>query len=197
MIKTFISYHHRENQEEKNYLQGIINGQSDLWDKSVEMGDIPEYLTDQQIRTRIRDEYLRDTSVTVVICDRETPTRKHVDWEIHSSMYDGSINTKSGIVVVDMIGSRAWTHSEEVKLQYSCGWSSLTTTETRQMFSHLPNKIVDNLVKDGVTITVLPYWDIVQNPQRLFGAIRYAHNTRQNQDYDLSTPMRSRNSSIF
>lgn len=198
MIKTFISYHHAENQHEKSTIKDIINADKGLWDKSVELGDISEDLDDQQIRTIIRDEYLRDTSVTVVICDTYTPTRKHIDWEIHSSMYDGSINTKSGIVVVDMIGRRTWTYSQEVKNLYpNHSWTNQSKSETRATFDHLPQKIVDNLVKDGVTITVLPYNDILNVPQRLVEAIKYADKTKESQEYDLSVPMRSKNSTNY
>lgn len=67
-------------------------------DKSVGGGNIPEDLTDQQIRRGVREEYLSDSTGTIVLVGNETKVRKHVDWEIYSSMHDGMVNKKSGIL---------------------------------------------------------------------------------------------------
>lgn len=69
-------------------------------DGSVDTGDIPDNWSDEKIREEIRDEYLRDTSVTIILVGTETKNRKHIDWEIYSSMYDGKKNKKSGIIVI-------------------------------------------------------------------------------------------------
>ena len=71
-------------------------------DRSVDTDDIPHEWTDEQIRRAIRDKYLRDSTVTIVLVGRETRRRKHVDWEIYSSMYDASVNKRSGIVVINL-----------------------------------------------------------------------------------------------
>jgi len=41
---------------------------------------------------------LRDSSVTVVLIGRETWKRKHVDWEISSSIRDTKYNPRSGLI---------------------------------------------------------------------------------------------------
>ncbi len=193
MIKTFISYSHREHKALKEEIARYINSISDMSDESVEMGDISNDLPTESVRRKIRDEFLRNTSVTIVLCGNNAPHRKHIDWEIHSSMYDGSVNTKSGIVVIDTIGNYARTSSDDVKGTYNTNWISISDSDIRNRYSHLPEKIIDNLVKDGVSITVLPLNDIMQNSARLAKAIRHAHHTRSSQDYDLSRPMREKN----
>ena len=60
-------------------------------DKSVDTGDILENQTDERIRTEIRDDYLRDSTVTIVLIGADTKRRKHVDWEIHDIRPPGSI----------------------------------------------------------------------------------------------------------
>ncbi|WP_205414904.1 TIR domain-containing protein, partial [Klebsiella pneumoniae] len=65
-------------------------------------GDIDEDEAPQKIREIIRDEYLRDTSVLILLVGTETKNRKHVDWELYSSMRDSTINKKSGILVVNL-----------------------------------------------------------------------------------------------
>ena len=71
-------------------------------DQSVDTGDISDELCDEAIREKIRDDYLRDSTVTIVLVGLETKRRKHVDWEIYSSMIDGKKNKKSGILAVNL-----------------------------------------------------------------------------------------------
>ena len=54
--------------------------------KSVQIGDLDSKLKDETVRQKIRDEYLRDSTVTVVLIGTETWKRKHVDWEIGASI---------------------------------------------------------------------------------------------------------------
>jgi len=66
--------------------------------KSVQIGDIDSYLPDDSIRQIIRDQYLRDTTVTVVLVGSETYKRKHVDWEIGSSIRQTKLSSRSGLL---------------------------------------------------------------------------------------------------
>lgn len=102
MHKVFISYHHENDQWYKDYLVELGRQHSIFIDKSVDTGNISDDLSDQRIREKIRDEYLQDSTVTIVLVGKETNRRKHVDWEIYSSMYDGAVNKKSGIVVLNL-----------------------------------------------------------------------------------------------
>lgn len=89
MHKVFISFHHGNDQKYKDYLSRIADPFKVFIDKSVEIGDIDEDDSDETIRQIIRDDYLDDSTVTIVLVGTETRNRKHVDWEIFSSMYDG------------------------------------------------------------------------------------------------------------
>ena len=102
MHRVFISYHHENDQYYKNYLVNIGSQYKIFLNYSVDTGDISDYLSDEAIREKIRDEYLRDSTVTIVLVGLETKGRKHVDWEIYSSMIDGKVNKKSGILVANL-----------------------------------------------------------------------------------------------
>ena len=104
MHKVFISHHHRNDQQYKEQLVEFGEKHSIFVDRSVDTGDISDNWTDEGIRRAIRDQYLRDSTVTIVLVGMETKRRKHIDWEIHSSMYDGPVNKRSGIVVVNLPG---------------------------------------------------------------------------------------------
>ena len=97
--KVFVSYHHANDQDYKDHFETLF---ADIYDtivsKSVEEGDIDPNLKTDTIRQKIRDEYLRDSTVSVVLIGAETWKRKHVDWEIGSSIRDTEYNPRSGLL---------------------------------------------------------------------------------------------------
>ncbi|WP_347079391.1 TIR domain-containing protein [Escherichia coli] len=100
--KVFISYHHDNDQWAKEKLLTINKRFGLFIDMSVGTGDIDEDLPSQEIREEIRDNYLKDTSVLILLVGSETKNRKHIDWEIYSSMYNGKVNKQSGILVITL-----------------------------------------------------------------------------------------------
>ena len=81
--RVFVSYHHANDQGYKESLVTWGVAHNIFVDMSVDTGDISDDLSDEVIRERIRDDYLRDSSITVVLVGTETKRRKHVDWEIY------------------------------------------------------------------------------------------------------------------
>ena len=68
-------------------------------DESVEDGDIDDRnLATDTIRQKIRDEFIADATVTVVLIGPCTWQRKHVDWEIGSSLRDTRNNPRCGLL---------------------------------------------------------------------------------------------------
>ena len=92
MHKVFITYHHENDQYYKEALLQINEKNRIFIDNSVDTGDISDDLDDQTIRSVIRDDYLRDSTVSILLVGTETKGRKHVDWELYSSMIDGTVN---------------------------------------------------------------------------------------------------------
>jgi hypothetical protein len=97
--KVFVSYHHANDQHYRNKFEQIFTvHQPIMISRSVQIGDIDTYLQTETIRQKIRDEYLRDSTVTVVLIGAETWQRKHVDWEIGSSIRNTTLNSRSGLL---------------------------------------------------------------------------------------------------
>ena len=97
--KTFISYHHANDEQYKIAFKKIFADIHDIivpWD--VEIGDIDPKLKPETIRQKIRDEYLKEATVTVVLIGTQTWQRKHVDWEISSSIRDTKNNSRAGLL---------------------------------------------------------------------------------------------------
>ena len=93
--KVFVSFHN-EDEEYKTYFCKMLG--TDIVDKSVEDGDINTTLKTETIRQKIRDEFIADASVTVVLVGQCTWQRKHVDWEIGSSLRDTKKNSRCGLL---------------------------------------------------------------------------------------------------
>lgn len=97
--KVFVSYHHANDQYYKNLFDNLFSNIYDIMvSKSVQIGDIDSNLSTERIRQKIRDEYLRDSTVTVVLIGSETWKRKHVDWEIGSSIRQTEYSSRSGLL---------------------------------------------------------------------------------------------------
>ena len=95
--KVFISYYHEDDQEYKNRLVQALD--SKFVDKSVSPGDIhDERLPLDEIRRRIRDDYIADATVTIVLIGTCTWQRKHVDWEISASIIHRQNNRRCGLL---------------------------------------------------------------------------------------------------
>lgn len=196
--KVFISYYHADDQKYKNALTQL-NAQHGIFiDMSVDTNDIDDTgKNSEQIRRIIRDEYLRDSPVTIILVGPNTKNRKHVDWEIFSSMYDGTVNKKSGILVINLpeIGqSMRVSNPAEKKLFPSITeWVSFSEQEIDSKYPYLPERILDNLKKDGVRISVID-WDKI-NTNSLGLLIDNAFNNRTSNQYDLSRSMMGKNKS--
>ena len=97
--KVFVSYHHALDESYKNIFElRFGNSFGAIVPGSVKVGEIDPNLPTETIRQKIRDEYLRDTSVTVVLIGAQTWQRKHIDWEIGSSIRDTKTNPRSGLL---------------------------------------------------------------------------------------------------
>jgi hypothetical protein len=82
--KLFISYYHNDDEKYRNKFEELFG---DLFiNKSVKLGDIDEDLSTEYIKRLIREKYISDTSVVVVLIGKHTYCRKHVDWEISAGL---------------------------------------------------------------------------------------------------------------
>ena len=197
--KVFISYHHANDQGYKEALLEF-NRRFDLFlDCSVDTGDIDEDLDDDSIRRIVRDDYLRDSSVTIVLVGSETKYRKHVDWEIYSSMYDGPVNKKSGVLVINLPTTGCTYYNAahgdtEKRIVYPAtqNWISITKRNEYELrYPYMPDRIIDNLLKPGAKVSVTN-WDLL-TADNLRLLIDLTFNDRSACDYDLSRSMRRAN----
>ena len=198
MHRVFISYHHANDQWYKDRLVSLGERFSIFIDASVDTGDVSDDLSDQSIREKIRDDYLQDSTVTIILVGEETRRRKHVDWEIYSSMYDGRVNRKSGILVICLpntsdLGIVAHENEKQVVYPDIRDWTSISTrAECESHYPHLPDRIIDNLLYPEAKISVMPWRRI--NAERLRFLVEATFEDRHRCQYDLRRKMRRNNS---
>ena len=203
MHKVFISYHHLSDQ---GYKDALVEAGKDFGvfiDKSVNTDEIPETWPDQIIRQKIRDEYLRDSTVTILLAGIGTRGRKHVDWELYSSMFDGTKNKKSGILVVSLptagrVDYYAAHGEEEKRVIYpeQQSWETIgARAEYERRYPHVPERIIDNLLSPQGGVSVVP-WERL-TAERLKYLIDITFDARAGCVYDLRRPMKRRNSQPF
>lgn len=197
MHSVFISYHHANDQYYKEQLLALNTRYGIFLDQSVDTGDIDDDLDDSRIRELIRDEYLQDSTVTILLVGTETKNRKHVDWEIYSSMYDGKVNKKSGILIVNLSTVNCThctaTHAGEKERVYPdiTNWTSIDSrTEYESRYPYMPARIIDNLLKKDAKVSVVNWSRIENDPDALSFLIDATFNDRASCNYDLSRPMR-------
>lgn len=204
--KVFISYYHNDDQQYKNHLINMCEvdsytgrEQSIFDDYSVRERDIDDTnLSAERIRCIIRDEYIRDATVLILLCGKNTRYRKHIDWEIHAAMFDTEKNPQMGILVINLPTISQWIRAsaEEEKsiISNNDEWFSLDTRrDFESHYPYIPSRIIDNFVK-GAPITVVEWDKICGNPRLLKILIDNAFKRRNQFAYDISAPLRKSNS---
>jgi hypothetical protein len=201
MHKVFISYHHLNDQGYKENLVRFGEENQIFIDGSVDTGDISDDLPSQTIREIIRDDYLRDSTVTIVLVGTSTKGRKHIDWEIYSSMINGARNKRSGIIAITLPETNCTyfttAHEGEKAIVYPSqqSWMTVDTRgEFERRYPYMPVRLIDNLLKREAKISVTN-WDKL-NVDTLRFLVEAAHADRLTCEYDLSTPMRRANAPL-
>ncbi len=154
--KVFISFHHRDEVYKTRFAR-IMDG--NIVDKSVEDGDIDSSNNTDRIRRIIRDNFIADATVTVVLIGECTWQRKHVDWEVGSSLRDTSKNPRCGL-----LGILLPTHPDYGRREYN----------PRLM----PPRLADNLRGSSPYAAIHDWTD---NPVSVKGWINAAFGRRSRQ----------------
>ena len=205
--KVFISYYHNDDQEFKNLLVNKVyydyskNECVSIFDDySVGNGDIDDTnLTDEQIRRKIRDEYMREATVLILLCGENTKNRKHIDWEIHTAMYNSEKNRQMGIIVINLPSIsrkqcvRVSTEDEKELVSPNSILTNIKSyADAEQRYPYMPKRILDNIAQ-GKEITVVNWSRIDSSNEILMQLIDNAFKRKDNIKYDHSMPLQGRN----
>lgn len=122
--KTFISYDFNQDQRFRNILKDIYASVDVVG--SMELKGFDTTLNTETIQRKIREIYLQDSIVTIVLIGKDTWRIRDVDWTIASSLKDTKSNPRSGLVGIILP-----THPSHEKLNYD--------------YCTMPPRLYDNL----------------------------------------------------
>lgn len=169
--KCFVSYHQIDEKEVKDFISEF----DDVFlaravGVTVEDDFIDSDDTKYVLR-RIRELYLTDSTVTIVMIGRCTWARKFVDWEVASTLRNDPNNKRSGLLAIEL--------------------KSRASRSTR-----LPARVNDNVLrtKAGKDFGYARWIKYPASKSGLRAAIQGAFDRRSTQDPVNSRSLRQRNS---
>ncbi len=158
--KIFVSYHHHRDQAYYDALAAMCDDCEFLQDNSLDRrvdSDDPEYQ-----ERRIRESYIKGTSVTVVLCGLETYQRKFVDWEIYAALLkEGGLigiqlanalpnPANSGFLVPSRLhdniqsGYATWKHWNELTAENLRAWIEQAVAKDKNLIKNWRAKKTQN-----------------------------------------------------
>lgn len=110
--KVFISYHHDDQREVDEFIDRFAYREGVFIPKMLGTGGIENDLINSTnpvyVMSQIRQRYLQDSTVTIVLVGSCTHSRRYVDWELKASLTQGSY-TPNGVmgIILPSQGSNA------------------------------------------------------------------------------------------
>lgn len=163
--KVFVSYYHDEDQEYRNRFEKIC--QDVIVSRSIQPGDIDTDTNTERVMQRIRDEYLKDSTVTVVLIGLHTWQRKYVDWEIYSSLRLTPSKLRSGL-----LGIRLPTRQDYKRRTYD--------------YCTVPPRLYDNAIKNNNPEPYAYVYDWSEDPTEIQKWVNRAYSVRNTYTPNLS-----------
>ncbi len=99
--KVFISYHHDDQKEVDEFVKTFDDERNVFIARGLGIGmadDVVESSDTDYVMRKIRELYLKDSTVTVVLIGKCTWARRYVDWEIQASLRHGETVTPNGLL---------------------------------------------------------------------------------------------------
>lgn len=103
--KCFVSYHHADQDAVNRFVRDFDHGQNCFIARGLgeEMpGDVIDSTKTDYVMSRIRESFLSDSTVTIVLMGPCTWARRYVDWEIQSSLRRGMITKPNGLLGIKL-----------------------------------------------------------------------------------------------
>ncbi|WP_419925405.1 TIR domain-containing protein [Candidatus Poriferisocius sp.] len=169
--KCFVSYHVADMDEVELFIDDYGSTFIARCVGVTEESDFVDSTDEEYIKRRIREDYLTDSTVTIVLLGKCTWSRKFVDWEISSSFRNDSNNKRSGLLVIPL--------------------------PSMKNSARLPDRIKDNWVENDTTNSYALYNSYPTSSQQLKRSIKAVFDSRttKGDKVDNSRSLRKRNSS--
>lgn len=99
--KVFLSYHHDDQAEVQQFINTFDHTRDVFIRRAIGVdmaNDIINSTDTNYVMRRIRENYLSDSTVTIVLIGKCTWARRYVDWEIQASLRQGETIKPNGLL---------------------------------------------------------------------------------------------------
>lgn len=153
--KVFISFHQRDRREVDGFIEQWTNRQGVFIPKALGVSDNDDFMRStnpEYVMSQIREKYLQDSTVTIVLIGTCTHSRRYVDWEIKTSLRQGQ-DDPNGLIGI---------------LLPSCA--------NRKFYPPLPPRLGQNFSKEQQCYAQYCYWPA--SADELRGWVEEVHDRR-------------------
>ena len=124
--KVFLSFHHADLDAVLAFIKKFDTGEDAFIYRAIAMpddvinSDDPDY-----VMSRIRKDFLGDSTVTMVLLGACTWARKFVDWELQASLRQPAQGKPNGLLAVILDGSKTSARlPDRLKLNVDSGYAT-------------------------------------------------------------------------
>lgn len=152
--KVFISFHQQDQTEVEDFVDLWAEREGLFIPKVLGASDNDDFINSENpdyVMSQIRNRYLGDSTVTIVLVGSCTHSRRYVDWELKASLRQGVNYTPNGVMGI---------------ILPSCG-----------AIAHLPPRLEENWTK-GHQDCYARYWTVPQSGNELVSLIEDAYAAR-------------------
>lgn len=104
--RVFISYHHDIDQDQvEEFIETFDHERKVFIARTLGVGMTPDIIDSNDtdyVMHRIRELYLKDSTITIVLTGKCTWARRYVDWEIQASLRHGETVTPNGLLGIKL-----------------------------------------------------------------------------------------------
>jgi len=110
--KVFISFHQKDRNEVDKFIELWADYHDIFISKALGVSDNDDFIDStnpEYVMSQIRDKYLQDSTVTIVLIGSCTHSRRYVDWEIKASLRQAKNDVTNGLIgiLIPSQGNRA------------------------------------------------------------------------------------------
>lgn len=126
--RVFISYYHEDQVEVNNFINTFDKDRNVFTYRALGALDdinLMDSTNTDYIMSRIRRNYIKDSTVTIVLIGKNTWKRRYVDWEVKASLMQGENNT-NGLIGIKLPSAGKYPKiPERLELNVSSGYAKV------------------------------------------------------------------------
>lgn len=126
--RVFISYYHEDQIEVNNFINTFDRERKIFTYRALGALDdinLMDSTNTDYIMGRIRRDYIKDSTVTIVLIGKNTWGRRYVDWEIKASLMQGQ-NNPNGLIGIKLPSAGRYPKiPERLELNVSSGYAKV------------------------------------------------------------------------